>query len=113
MPEGWMAAGLSAIQVANPIRIFASLNYNDEKFYVYVNPEIEYQGDAQDVKAEGCLSVPTREGPVKRFKRVRVTYYDRDGVKHREKFTAWTARVIQHEIDHLNGILFIDKLEST
>jgi peptide deformylase len=108
---GWEAGGISAIQVGKPFRIFIALNYNHNEFEVYINPVVKELGESTDVAEEGCLSIPDTVGKVRRKKRVKVTYYDREGNKQKERYTGYTARTILHEYDHLNGILFTDKIE--
>ncbi|WKZ31182.1 MAG: peptide deformylase [Candidatus Dojkabacteria bacterium] len=110
MREGWMAAGISAVQVGVPKQVFYAYNSNTETYDIFINPQVEYLGEAQDIKIESCLSIPDVIGGVRRHKRIRVSYYDREGQKQRKTFTGWNARVIQHEYDHLQGVLFTDKI---
>mgnify|MGYP000091069725 CR=1 FL=1 len=74
-----------------------------------INPEILEQ-DGENVDAEGCLSIPNRSGNVKRPERVKVKYLDENGEEKILEGTGLLARAICHEIDHLNGTLFIDKM---
>lgn len=77
---------------------------------VFINPQIVSES-AEDVSyREGCLSLPGIEAEVYRPRQVEVTYYDLDFKPHRKTLNGFLARVIQHEIDHLNGVLFIDHL---
>ena len=77
-----------------------------------VNPEIiDFDGEA--LGREGCLSVPEWVGTVSRARRIIVRYQDMKGERHELSTKAFEARVIQHEIDHLDGILFIDRIVST
>lgn len=110
LEPGWMSAGVSGVQVGNPINIFYAYNTNTEEYQEFINPQVEMMGTATDVHEEGCLSIPEAKGEVRRHKRIRVTYLDRNGEKQRKQYKGWNARVIQHEYDHLLGILFIDKL---
>lgn len=74
-----------------------------------INPEIiEQEGESIDI--EGCLSIPNRSGTVKRPEKVKVRYLDENGVEKTLEGTGLLARAICHEVDHLNGILFIDKM---
>lgn len=107
---GWMPGGISAVQVNIPLQVFIAFNSNTEKYQFFINPKIELLGSATDVREEGCLSFPDTTVPVRRHKRCRITYYDKKGKLQREKYSGWNARVIQHENDHLLGILFIDKI---
>lgn len=74
-----------------------------------INPEIiEQEGESVDI--EGCLSIPNRSGTVKRPEKVEVRYLDENGVEKTLEGTGLLARAICHEVDHLNGILFVDKM---
>ena len=77
-----------------------------------INPEIE-KAEGEVLGREGCLSVPDWVGMVPRAKRIVVSYADLQGVRHRLETSGFEARVIQHEMDHLNGVLFIDRVIST
>lgn len=107
---GWEGAGLAAVQVGEPVQIFLAWDVNADEIVTYINPEVTLLGEKTDVREEGCLSIPTFTGDVERNKRIRITYTDRDGEKHTEKFSGYSARIIQHENDHLHGILFTDIL---
>jgi peptide deformylase len=78
--------------------------------YMLINPEIVSVGETPRVYEEGCLSIPEMYAEVERPASVRVRYIDRDGTKHERLFEEHAATVVQHEIDHLNGILFPDYL---
>jgi peptide deformylase len=107
--EGYRVAGLASIQVGKDLRAFCILR-EENKFEVMINPKIDILKPTQQLAAEACLSIPGTEGEVLRFNNIRVTYLDREGKKKRLKFTDWEAREIQHENDHLDGTLFIDKI---
>jgi peptide deformylase len=77
-----------------------------------VNPTIIDQSEDRSVTKEGCLSVPEYQARVRRCSDVRVRYYDETGTEHERTFSGLAATCIQHEIDHLHGILFIDHLSS-
>jgi peptide deformylase len=78
--------------------------------YVLINPELEVVGDDTRTFFEGCLSVDGYRGLVCRHHRVRVRYVDPDGTRHDEVVSGWHARILQHEVDHLNGILYVDRM---
>lgn len=78
--------------------------------YVLVNPEIVWTSRNTAEGIEGCLSIPGYLGEVERHKSVRIRARDQYGKKIRLKLKEWDARIAQHEIDHLNGVLFIDRL---
>lgn len=105
------AVGISAPQVGRNIRVFYILNYDNYKWQLFINPKVEPVGFTKISSIEGCLSVPNREGEVMRYKKVKVKYQDADGNWKTEKFKNFNAVAIQHEVDHLDGILFIDKID--
>ncbi len=82
-----------------------------EPFEVYLNPKIVWKSKLIRKGAEGCLSIPDQRGEVFRHYIIEVEYQDRKGKKHSEKIEGFTAVIFQHEIDHLNGILFTDRLK--
>lgn len=75
-----------------------------------INPKITEYSEKQQISDEACLSLPWLQWEVYRYNRIQVEYYSPDGKKHNKKFHDFDAVIIQHEIDHLDGILFIDKL---
>lgn len=101
--------GLAAPQIGVPKR--AIVVDAGERLYELVNPEIE-EGEGEQIDTEACLSIPGVRGTVKRFERVVVKGLNREGEKVRIQATGLLARVFQHEIDHLNGILFVDRAET-
>ncbi len=101
--------GLSANQIGLNMRVFVARV--ERKFYAVFNPEIvKISKDKIDME-EGCLSVPENFKPVSRPERITLSGYDKNGKKL--KINAWglLARVFQHEVDHLNGKLFLDRLK--
>lgn len=115
-PEnGWV--WLAAPQVwVNKRLIVVSLmkDYEDENYktIAMVNPEIIEHSEKKEKAEEGCLSVPGEIGDVERWSWVKVAFVDPEGRKYALKLEALAARIVQHEIDHLNGVLFIDKAEN-
>lgn len=99
--------GLSANQIGLSYRFFIAKP--EKKMYVVVNPEIMKPSEEIVSFEEGCLSVPGTYGPVDRPERIVVRGQDKNGKKVKFKVNGLLARVFQHEIDHLNGVLFIDK----
>ena len=83
----------------------------DWKHFVYINPVVKKISKSKIEYPEGCLSVPGQFGFVKRSEKITVEAYDETGKKFTRGASKFFARVIQHELDHLNGILFIDKVE--
>lgn len=80
------------------------------ELFVVVNPEIIWESRDMADGIEGCLSIPGYVGEVTRHESIRVRAQDRYGKKMRLRLNGWTARIFQHEIDHLDGVLYIDKL---
>jgi len=111
--------GLAAPQISVPIQLFVmdSARMYDEgqeggvKKY-FINPEIISETGDKWAFSEGCLSIPGVRGEVTRCKDIRIKFQDLEGNWHEEDFTSWDARVIQHEYDHLDGILFTEYLPS-
>ncbi len=75
-----------------------------------INPEILEKSQEMTVEEEACLSLPDLRGNVARHKKITVSYIDEDGKAKTKKYSDFDAIIIQHEIDHLDGILFIDKI---
>lgn len=100
--------GLAAPQIAVSLRVFVA-DDGESGYDEYINPVWEPIGEETIIDSEGCLSVPDLFGEVERFARVRVTYQNRHGKKRAKEAEGLLARCIQHETDHLNGILFIEK----
>lgn len=115
--------GLAAIQVGVPKRVLViDLQRRGEEVEegveppdvreprCFVNPEIVWESDEIGLYNEGCLSVPELYGDVERPLRVRARWLDYDGVAHEEELDGLMATCLQHEMDHLEGILFFDHL---
>jgi peptide deformylase len=83
-----------------------------KKLYAVINPEITYRSPERVEGGEGCLSIPGWMGLVDRHQAIEVRGLSRSGSKIRLKLEGWIARVFQHEIDHLDGILFTDRITS-
>ena len=77
-----------------------------------VNPKITWKSEETVLLDEGCLSVPDQNGEVLRSKSIRITFQNKDGKYKKWKLDGIAARVVQHEIDHLEGILFVDYLDA-
>jgi peptide deformylase len=105
--------GLAAIQVGVPSRVLVidlQETEGEKNTRYFVNPEIVWTSDDQNVYNEGCLSVPDQYAEVERPARIRVRYLDYHGQPHEEEMDGLMATCLQHEMDHLEGILFIDHL---
>ena len=79
---------------------------------VMINPEILEQSEVTVLGEEGCLSVPNERGQVQRAQSIKVLYHTLTGEVMESTFEGFPARIVQHEIDHLNGILFVDRLSA-
>lgn len=100
--------GIAAPQIGQNIQV-AIVALEDIQRFEMINPEIIAQrGSSIDV--EGCLSIPGRFGTVERAEEITVRFFDRDGEEVEVDATGYLARAFQHEIDHLHGILFTDKI---
>jgi len=113
-PEG---VGLAAPQIGKSLRVFVMRDGNEIK--TVINPKIISVSKAKTIKAkkgnkdevlEGCLSIPHYYGPLTRGKEITIKYLNEDGQKIIETFKGFPAQIVQHEIDHLEGFLFVDKL---
>ena len=110
--------GLAAIQVAEPVRVLVIDLQETEDAEgkpirnprVFVNPEFSEPSAETNVYNEGCLSIPEHYAEVTRPASIRATWLDRDGVAHDERVDGLLATCLQHEVDHLNGIVFTDHL---
>jgi peptide deformylase len=113
-------AGLAANQVGDLRRVAVIEVRENHPRYPYkppialtviVNPTLEPVGEELVAINEGCLSVPDLRGDVNRFVSVRLRYLDREGMAHEELRRGLTAGTFQHEVDHLDGVLFLDRVE--
>jgi len=103
--------GLAAIQIGEPVRVVTmDLAKKDEpkQPQVFINPELTWSSEAKNTHEEGCLSIPEYYEEVERPLGVKVRYMDLDGQMHEIEANGFLATVLQHEIDHTNGVLFID-----
>lgn len=107
--EGIGGLGLAAPQVGVLRRI--AIVKHEEEFYEIINP-IVISSEGESVDNEGCLSVKGYRGIVKRPKSVVIEYKDRNGETQRVECEGYKARIFLHEIDHLDGVLFVDKMIS-
>ena len=108
--------GLAAPQVHEGLRLFVAVLDDDpdskSEATAIINPEIIPNGSDQREGWEGCLSIPDIRGMVPRFTDITVLALDRDGKKIELKLKDFPARVVQHETDHLDGVLFFDRMSS-
>lgn len=113
--------GLAAPQIGKSIRLFVIDVFDilDEKVndfiktsFVFINPVIKKEFGEEFKLKEGCLSIPYIHEEVMRFSKIEITYFDQNFTKKTNIFDGVTARVIQHEYDHLEGVLFLDHLSA-
>jgi peptide deformylase len=105
--------GLAAIQIGIAKRVITmdlSKKDEEEQPQVFINPEIAWAADETSKYEEGCLSIPEIYEEVERPAKVKVKYLDIDGKQHEIEATGLLATCLQHEIDHTNGVLFIDHI---
>ena len=102
--------GLAGPQVSLSQRIIV-IGQGNSKYKAYINPEVTFFSKDKKTTEEGCLSLPQIFGLVRRSKKIHLKYKDLDGQVHKEKIKGFDAIVIQHEVDHLDGILFTDRAE--
>lgn len=102
---------IAAIQVGVPVRMTVVKNADSDGYTTLINPEIVKHSKDELEDTEGCMSVPRKYGQVKRYKKVKVRGIDLDGKKIEIKAEGFQARVLQHEIDHMDGKLFLHKVE--
>jgi len=110
MEDSMIAAkgvGIAAPQVAVNTRM-AHITINKNQVFPIINPEIIEMSEETETDTEGCLSLPGYWGPVARSTEVTLRFTDLSGKKRIMKFKGFEARIVQHEVDHLNGKLFID-----
>lgn len=113
-PKG---VGLAAPQVGLSLRLFITKPKSTSAIRVFINPEIISTSDNQtesvperDNKMEGCLSIPNVWGQVARNETLTLRFHDEKGNSHEEQFSGFLATIIQHETDHVNGILFTQRV---
>ncbi|EPH98488.1 peptide deformylase [Enterococcus faecalis 13-SD-W-01] len=100
--------GIAAPQIGKNLRI-AVVEIDEGDKFELINPEI-IEKKGEDIDVEGCLSIPHVYGTVKRAEEVTVRYFDREGDEIEVTASGYLARAFQHEIDHLEGVLFIEKM---
>ena len=113
--------GIAAPQIHHSLRIFIMCSKPNNRYpdaplmepTAVINPEILHYSSDKVKDWEGCLSVPSMRGLVPRFSRITVRYFDQQGHELQQELSGFIARIFQHELDHLNGLTFIDQLEST
>ena len=102
--------GISANQIGYPYRVFAMRGETKKESMVCFNPKIKDFSPEMNTMEEGCLSLPDVYGKVVRPAHVAISYQNEDGKEEGQLASGLTARVFQHELDHLDGILFTDRM---
>jgi len=113
--------GIAAPQIHHSLRLFIMCSKPNARYpdaplmqpTAMINPEILYYSKEKVKGWEGCLSVPSMRGFVPRHSEIKARYFDQQGNEQQQHLTGFIARIFQHELDHLNGLTFIDQLEST
>ncbi len=113
--------GIAAPQVASRDRLFIVASRPNPRYpnapqmqpTAMINPQILAHSDVLVNGWEGCLSISGIRGLVPRYQTIEVEYSDRTGKLHKQELTDFVARIFQHELDHLDGIVFVDRLKST
>lgn len=105
--------GIAAPQVGISVRMIyvQRLDKEGEPFEIYYNPKIEKYGSDLKQGLEGCLSVPDYRGTVERAQTIKLSYLDSVGVERKEEIKGFVAVIFQHEIDHMNGVLYYDHID--
>ena len=111
--------GIAAPQIGYSSRIIIiashpNIRYPDAPLMsptAMINPRILNHSDEMVAGMEGCLSVKQKRGSVNRYQAIEVEYFDSDGNYQKREYDGFVARIIQHELDHLNGILFVDRVQ--
>lgn len=112
--------GLAAPQIGKSLRMFvvdvspfAEYDPTAEDYKrVFINPEIYEESDEEVLMNEGCLSLPNIHEDVYRPEKIRIRYFDENFVEHDEELEGWCARAVQHEYDHIEGVVFTDHLSA-
>ena len=113
--------GIAAPQISQPFQIFIMASYPNDRYpnapkmraTAIINPKIIWKSKETVKDWEGCLSVPSIRGLVSRHRSIKVKYLTRDNQTVETEYNDFLARIFQHEIDHLNGIVFVDRVDST
>jgi peptide deformylase len=112
----YSGVGLAAPQVHENLRVFVAMLDDDGRgdgdAIAFVNPEITIIGDQTVEGWEGCLSIPDMRGRVPRAQHIRISALDRNAKRFELELKDFPARVVQHESDHLDGVLFIDRMRT-
>lgn len=111
--------GIAAPQVGVSSRVIIIASHPNHRYpdapfippMAMINPRIISHSEEIIIRQEGCLSLPNQREDVPRYRDVMVEYLDRDGNYHTKEYNNFVARIIQHELDHLNGILFVDRVQ--
>lgn len=106
--------GLAAIQVGVPLRIIVvSVRFTGLPYFAMINPEVTWRSEIKDAAKETCLSVPDKHFTIRRPRDIRVAFLTRAGERVEIEASGLAARVVQHEVDHLDGIVLAHRLAST
>ncbi len=112
--------GIAAPQVYEPLALFIVASRPNLRYphapemepLAMLNPELLWASNDTETGWEGCLSIPGIRGSVRRHQRVRVRYLTREGEIREEEYEGFLARIFQHEFDHINGLVYLDRVDS-
>ncbi len=115
--DGCNGVGIAAPQVHHSIRLFIirkPINIENNNFdcgdiEVFINPVLSEPSAETWIESEGCLSIPTIHSDVERPVKITVEYTDINGIRHKKRVSGWEAKIIMHENDHIDGVLFVDR----
>lgn len=113
--------GIAAPQVFKPYQLFIVASYPNKRYpqaptmepEAFINPRIISHSPEINKDWEGCLSIPGLRGLIPRYSLVSFEYTTRDGIKKIEELSGFEARIFQHEYDHINGVIFLDRIEKS
>lgn len=112
--------GIAAPQIYEPLALFIVASRPNSRYpnapetepTAMLNPELLWASDETEAGWEGCLSIPGIRGSVRRHQRIRVRFLTREGEIREEDYEGFLARIFQHEFDHINGLVFLDRVDS-
>ncbi|MBL7159637.1 peptide deformylase [Candidatus Microgenomates bacterium] len=113
-----LGVGLSTVQIGKPLRLFIAYSPQSRHYLTFINPKIIWQSkkkilgipERKEFPYEGCLSIPNTWGKVWRHEKIKASYQNLRGIQVTKEFSGFLGTIIQHEYDHLNGILFVQRV---
>lgn len=111
--NGWVGLAAPQIGLSKRLIVVSLMSSYDDEYYstvMMINPKILEYSNETDLDVEGCLSVPWKQAKIERSLRIKLEFLDQKGFKNTMTLNWLAARIVQHEYDHLNGILLIDRI---